>query len=245
MAYLPRVRVPLIVLLVPLLAQASGGSVEGTITVKKDGAPGTVKNALVFISGYATAPPAEVRMSQSGRAFQPVVLPVVQGGKVRFSNDELDAIYHHVFSPSKKVMINTDKFKPKASWLSEKMTTEGAFEVFCDIHREMISTVYVVPNDRFTVLDSAEGSSAPFKIEGIKPGKWMIVGWHRSAKGRVEQSVEIKAGQTTHLDLEINGESGVEKLLEHHKRRVKDRYDEVKADGGAVGEAVGLEDKWK
>jgi hypothetical protein len=109
----------------------------------------------------------------------------------------------------------------------------------------MISTIYVVPNDRFALLSAAEGSSAPFKIDGIRPGTWTIVGWHRSSKAPVELPLEIKEGQTTHLDLLIDGESGIEKLLKAHKRLTKEDYGVLKADGGSPGEAVGLEDKWK
>jgi hypothetical protein len=245
--YLRAVRATLWVMLVCSVAHAGGGTVEGTVTVKRDGKPAFVKNALVYLKGFSSKPPsAPYVMTQAGRAFDPVVLPVVHKGRVAFSNAEPDEdIYHHVFSPSKQLHINSPKYKPKSKpYLSEELTTDGPFQVFCDIHKEMISTVYVVPNDRFTLLSAAEGDSAPFKIEGIPPGKLTIVAWHRSAKKEVELPIEVKEGQTTKIDLVVEGESGIEQALKDHKRLNKD-YDALKSDGGSKGEAVGLEDDWK
>jgi plastocyanin len=247
LAYLRGVRWLPLVWLVPVVALAEGGAVEGTVTVKKDSGSGSVKNALVYIDGYRTPPPSKpAKMSQFGRAFQPVVLPVIQGGKVIFTNEEVDeSIYHHVFSPTKKLKIDSDKYKPKAQYQSPELSYPGPFEVFCDIHREMISSIYVVPNDRFALLSTAEGTSAPFRIEGIKPGKVTLVGWHRSASKLTAVPIEIKEGQTLHVDLTIEGQVGVEALLETHKPINKPAYDPLKADGGSPGEMVGAEDKWK
>ncbi len=237
----------LLMVLAPVLADA-GGSVEGTLTVKKDGKPGAVKNALVFLKGFKSKPPEKpAQMSQSGRSFQSVVLPVIFGGTVVFSNDEPDnTLYHHVFSPTKTpATIDSDKYKPGVKYVSKPLQVLGPVEVFCDIHREMISTVFVVPNDRYLVLATGEGSSAHFKIDGIPAGKQTLVGWHRSVKTMAELPVEIVEGQTTHVDLELDGSSGLEELLKNHKRLLDQDYGARKPDGGAVGEAVGIEDSWK
>ena len=237
-------------LIAVLLSSAAfaGGSVEGILTVKRDGSPAFVKNALVYIRGYATPPSAEpLKLAQSGRAFDKVVLPVVKKGKVRFANEEpLENIYHHVFSPDRKQRINSPKYRPKDKpYDTDALTYEGPITVFCDIHKEMISTVYVVPNDRFTLLSTAEGASAPFKIDGIQPGKWTIVAWHRSAKDVVELPIEIKEGQTTKLDLTLDGSTALEKALLEHKRLTASAYGAPKPDGGSQGEAVGVDETWK
>ena len=125
------------------------------------------------------------------------------------------------------------------------LNSEGPVTMFCDIHKEMISTIYVVPNAQFTLLATAEGDSAPFRIEGIRPGKWQIVAWHRSAKEPVVADVEIKEGQTTKVTLTIDGSSGIEQLLIDHQRREKGRGYQQKPDGGWMGEAVGLDETWK
>ena len=236
-------------LLICSSAFAEGGSVEGTLTVTRDGKPGFVKNALVYIRGYddKPAPSKPAKMAQSGRAFDKVVLPVVKGGKVAFLNEEpLDSIYHHVFTTDPKYKFTTKKFRPSDGPVETKpLTYEGAMTVFCDIHKEMISTIYIVPNDRFALLSTAEGASAPFKIDGIRPGKWTIVAWHRSAAKKVETQIEIKEGQTTRIDLALDGESGIEKALLAHQREGYGMKYRLKADGGAEGEKVGEDEKWK
>lgn len=238
----------LTLLLVLLSSTAiAGGSVEGTLTVKGDGKRTFVKNALVYISGYdAPIPKKPVKMAQTGRAFDKVVLPVIKGGKVTFANEEpLESIYHHVFSPNDPVFQST-KFKPnKNPFTTYALTTEGPVTVFCDIHKEMISTVYVVPNDRYVLLSEAEGASAPFKIDGIEPGKLKLVAWHRSAQKPIEIPIEIKEGQTLKIDLILEANSGVEQKLKDHKRREEGRGYQQKPDGGWMGEAIGSDEKWK
>ena len=236
-------------LLICSAAFAEGGSVEGTLTVTRDGKPGFVKNALIYIAGYEDkpAPSKQVKMAQTGRAFDKVVLPVVKKDRVAFANEEpLDSIYHHVFSPDKKLEVNSPKFRPgDPAYLTQPLTYLGPMTVFCDIHKEMISTVYVLENDRFTLLATAEGDSAPFKIDGIRPGKWTIVAWHRSAQKTVQLPVEIKEGQTTKINLTLNGDNACEKGLLDHSRRYG-KYG-VKPDGGAAGEKIHAaeDEKWQ
>lgn len=225
----------------------AGGSVQGTVTVTRDGKPAFVKNTLIYLRGFKSSPPKEpARMAQTGRAFDKVVLPVVKQGKVSFTNEEpLDSVYHHVFSPDKKTQINSSKYKPgDKPYVTKEMTNEGPITVFCDIHKDMISTVYVVPNDSYTLLGTAEGASAQFKIQNIPPGSWTIVAWHRSAKQATELPVVVKDGQATKIDLAINGESGLEELLKNHQNRGLKSYEPPKLDGGARGEKVGVEDDW-
>lgn len=228
-------------------AFAGGGAVEGTVTVKRSGKPAFVKNTLVYIRGYATDAPAEPpELAQSGRAFDKVVLPVVKQSRVQFTNRELEGtLYHNVFTPGPEPKFASGKYRPgDKPFVGPKLTTEGPVTMFCDIHKEMIATIYVVPNDRYTLLATAEGDKAPFRIEGIKPGKWTVVAWHRSSKRPAEQEIEIVEGKTAKLDLVIDGDPKVEEALGKHARYKTGNYPDLKADGGAVGEAIGFEDKW-
>ncbi len=223
------------------LILTGGGSVEGTVTVKT----GFAKNALVYIKGYATqAPKTPPVLGQSGRAFEKVVLPVVKRSRVQFTNNEPDGkLYHHVFSPKSKVRIDSEKYKPGGTYLTPELTYEGPTTVHCDIHKEMIATVYVLENDRYVLLDTAEGDKAPFRIDGIKPGKWKIVAWHRSVKQAVEREIEIVEGKVAKIDLVVEGEVD-DPNPANRLRRMGQAYKEHKPDGGTWGEAVGLEESW-
>lgn len=240
-------RLTLLLMVLCSPAFAAGGSVEGTLTVKRDGKPAFVKNSLIFIRGYDTPPPPEpAKLAQTGRAFDKVVMPVVVKTKVTFANEEPENIYHAVFTPDKKRWFKSDKYRPQDTpYTTKPLSYEGPMTVFCDIHKEMISTVYVVPNDRFTVLSTAEGDSAVFKIDGIRPGKWTIVAWHRSAEKEVELPIEIVDGKTTKVNLIIDGASKIEQDLIEHQRREKGPGYKQKPDGGWMGEAIGQDEKWK
>jgi len=220
--------------------------VEGVITVKRDGQPAYAKNTLVYLGDTVEGakPTKPALMAQQGRAFDKVVLPIVRRGVVRFTNEEtLENIYHHVFSPDPKVGINSKKYRPTDDpYDTRPLDRVGPITVFCDIHKEMISTVYVVPNDFYTLLSSAEGATAPYKLQGIPAGKHKLTVWHRSAKAPLEVDVVIQDGKTTKLDITLEGTTEIEASLLKHQRRDKVDYRALMPDGGSPGES---EDKWK
>lgn len=218
-------------LLAIVLLAASSGSVEGTLTVSKDGEPGSAINALIFLEGFDTAAPGTAAvMTQSGRSFSPTVLPVVRRQWVEFVNSEPDPIYHQVFSPSDRVKkFDTGRFKPPQR-RKVQFGTEGRVDVFCDIHREMIATVYIVPNDRFVVV-SEDGPTATFRIDGVPPGTHRIVAWHRSTDRPVTKEIVVREGETTSgVTLAIDATTGLEELLLRHRNRNGKEYtDEQRA----------------
>ncbi|HLM47620.1 MAG TPA: hypothetical protein VK458_27395, partial [Myxococcaceae bacterium] len=90
-------------LLAAPLAAAQQGSVRGEVRVTAPGADGQPaakadrSGVVVYLTGYNEPPPAaEVNMAQRNKAFQPSVVAVVAGQKVRFSNN--DVVVHNVFS---------------------------------------------------------------------------------------------------------------------------------------------------
>jgi plastocyanin len=228
--------------LVALLSTAAfaGGTIEGTITVKVNGTPTSARNAFVWLEGFKTEPPdKKVVIKQSGRTFTPAVSGVVRGQQVEFENDEpLEDIYHHVFTTTPGAnRFNSKLFKPKNRFDTHPLTRFGRVDVFCDIHKNMYATVWVVPNDRFAVV-SEETATAKFRLEGVKPGKWTILGWHRANETEVSQPVEVEDGKVTRVDLVIDGTTGIQDFLARHKHSNGDEY-KPKPDGGYVGEKTG------
>ena len=92
------------------------------------------------------------------------------------------------------------------------------------------------------VLSSAEGATAPYKLQGIPAGKHKLTVWHRSAKAPLEVDVVIQDGKTTKLDITLEGTTEIEASLLKHQRRDKVDYRALMPDGGSPGES---EDKWK
>ncbi len=233
---------PVLALALIALAQAgSPGVIEGTLTVKNlsvpaartiDGREDTMavalaKNALLYVRGYKDeAPRKRAVMNQIGKTFDPVVLPVIAGQWVEFVNGEPTPLYHHVFSPSDAVKrFDLGKFKPPQK-REQLFTKEGRVDVFCDIHKEMKATVYVVPNGQYTVLSSADQPRAPFRIEGVRPGRWTLVAWHAGAEKPVEVPVEVEPGASTKVDVVIEMGTGLDRLLSHKNRLGKAYTDE-------------------
>jgi plastocyanin len=210
--------------LVPCIAIAGGGVVEGTVTLKVNGKPSPPQNALVFIEGYEEpAPEKPAQMFQTGRTFSPTVLPVVVKQKVEFINSEPDpTLYHHVFTPTGWAKFSTRKFlstdKPQAEPV-KNFTKPGKVDVFCNIHKEMIATVYVVPNKSAVVLSQAKEATTPFRIENVRAGRWTVVAWHRSLNKTVKAQVDVKLDQPAHVDLVIEGDNAIEQLLLSHDDR--------------------------
>lgn len=198
---------------------AAPGTVVGTLTVTKRGAPALAKNAVLYLTGYETPPPrTPAVMHQVGRMFSPPVLPVVKGQTVRFVNDEVDGVWHHVFSPTGQSRSGFDLGKfaaPEAR--KQEFFQLGRHDVFCDIHKDMIATVLVVPNSGFAVLPEADGPKADFKIAEVPPGEHRLVAWRRGAVAPVEVPVTVKAGETTRVEVVLEeGETPLEALK--HRR---------------------------
>jgi plastocyanin len=213
-------RLAILAAFAPLVAQAAAhGAVEGTLTVTKRGAPALAKNAVLYLVGYETAPPkTPALMHQVGRMFSPPVLPVVKGQTVRFVNDEVDGVWHHVFSPPGQSRSGFDLGKfaaPEAR--KQEFFQLGRHDVFCDIHKDMIATILVVPNSGFVVLPEADGPKADFKIADVPPGALKLVAWRRGAASPVEVPVTVKSGETTRVEVALEeGETPLEALK--HKR---------------------------
>ena len=71
----------------------------------------------------------------------------------------------------------------------------------CDVHRWMTSHIGIVSHPYFDVT-STDGV---FKIENVPPGIYTLHAWHE-ALGELTQSFEIRAGQTSTVDLEYSVE---------------------------------------
>jgi hypothetical protein len=134
-------------------------------------------------------------MKQVGETFVPHVLPVVKGTTVDFPNQ--DPIFHNVFSLSGTKSFDLGRY-PKGDSRSVTFEQPGIVPVFCHLHSNMSAIVLVLDNPFFSTPD-AEGR---YRIEGIPPGTYSIVGWHERSQP-VEQQVEVSAGQAVDLNIVI------------------------------------------
>ena len=214
-------------LLAAPLAAAQQGSVRGEVRITLPGTDGRPaakadrSGVVVYLTGYSEPPPAaEVNMAQRNKAFQPSVVAVVAGQKVRFSNN--DVVVHNVFSRSRAGKFDAGKNRPGEDY-TETFKKTGLIDVYCDIHEQMVATVVVVPNRAFAVT----GPDGRFVLQGVPPGTYPIFAVNR----RDERSdvargeVTVKPGQEAKVTLELAETKADEGHLDKHGRKYTPRSD--------------------
>jgi plastocyanin len=202
------------------LAAAQQGTVRGEVRVTVQGPDGrSVPKAdrsgvVVYLTGYTEPPPAsEVNMAQRNKAFQPSVVAVVAGQKVRFSNN--DVVVHNVFSRSRAGKFDAGKNRPGEDY-TETFKKTGIVDVYCDIHEQMVATLVVVPNRAVAVT----GPDGRFVLTGVPPGTYPLFAVHRrderSDVSRTE--VTVKPGQETTVTLELSETRADDSHVDKHGR---------------------------
>ena len=173
---------------------ARGNTVAGEIALEDiDGKPLEDRSwVLVFLEGAPPDPcwiPArdDPRISQSGRRFQPRILPVLVGSRVEFPND--DTIFHNVFSLSKVAPFDLGVYEPGET-ASVRMERTGLVKVYCNIHPEMAASIVVLDNPWFALTDAA----GRFAVCGAPDGQYVLRAWNDMG-AEVSQPLELAGGQ--------------------------------------------------
>jgi plastocyanin len=214
-------------LLVAPLAAAQQGTVRGEVRIAVRGPDGRPvpkadrSGVVVYLTGYTEPPPAgEVNMAQRNKTFQPSVMAVVAGQKVRFSNN--DVVVHNVFSRSRAGKFDAGKNRPGEDY-TETFKKTGIIDVYCDIHEQMVATLVVVPNRAFAVT----GPDGRFVLTGVPPGTHPLFAVHRrderSDVSRTE--LTVKPGQEATVTLELNETRTDDGHLDKHGRQYTPRAD--------------------
>jgi plastocyanin len=134
-------------------------------------------------------------MRQERSTFVPHVLAVARGTTVDFPNS--DPVFHNVFSLSKPASFDLGRY-PRGESRSVRFEEPGMVKVFCQIHSDMSGVVLVLPHGYFT----APSEDGTYRIEGVPPGDYQVVGWHERAR-RVSHRVRVEPNGTARADLEI------------------------------------------
>ncbi len=214
-------------LLAAPLATAQQGTIRGEVRITVEGPDGRPipkadrSGVVVYLTGYTEPPPAgEANMAQRNKTFQPSVMAVVAGQKVRFSNN--DVVVHNVFSRSRARKFDAGKNRPGEDY-TETFTKTGIIDVYCDIHEQMVATLVVVPNRAFAVT----GPDGRFVLTGVPPGTYPLFAVHRrderSDVSRTE--ITVKPGQEVTATLELNETRADDSHLDKHGRKYTPRAD--------------------
>jgi len=181
---------------------ARDNTISGTVELDDvDGEPRTNRAwILVFLEGPPPDPPfvharANPRISQSGRRFEPRVLPVTVGMEVEFPND--DTIFHNVFSLSKTAPFDLGVYEPGRS-ASVRMQNTGLVKVYCNIHPEMAASIVVLDNPWFALTDSG----GYFVICGVPDGEYTLRGWNDMG-AEARRPLEVRGGRVLETSLAL------------------------------------------
>jgi plastocyanin len=179
------------------------GSVRGHVTIKRGRRDKKDRsNVVIFVQGVPDSRPEPlaqpVVIDQTDKKFDPRVTVIPVGSTVDFPNN--DRVFHNVFSVSRPATFDLGLYKSGTS-KSVVFEDAGVVDVYCNIHPEMAAKVVVVDTEHHVVT----GADGGFSLDGIPPGTYSLVAWQADGDP-FEGQVEVKAGKTTSLDIELREE---------------------------------------
>lgn len=138
---------------------------------------------------------SQVQVEQVDRRFVPDLVVVPAGSQVSFPN--MDPIFHNVYSLSKAKSFDLGSYD-KGETRKVLFSKPGIVDVYCHLHPNMAATVVVTPNRFFAKPDHA----GQFKIDGVPPGTYTLVAWHKTA-GFFRKQIVIEPGHGAIADFFI------------------------------------------
>lgn len=187
-------------LFVGLVAGPAAAAETGTIQGRVTNLPkGLEDHVVVFLQGDGlprSAPKTRTKINQKNRQFDPQVVVVVAGSIVEFPNH--DKIMHNVFSPTEGSTFDLGYYKQGES-KGVPLDKPGVVSVYCNIHPNMVATVFVAPNDAFKV-PSADGR---FELKDVPPGTYELSIWSSFSGAPQTTKITVEPGATVKQDLRV------------------------------------------
>lgn len=181
----------------PLAAATVGGKVN---FIMKKGQTPVVGETLVWLEPAAGRPapkPAgKFQMTTRGKALIPHVLAVPVGSTVEFPND--DPISHNLFSLSPASTFDLGLYR-RGAGKSQKFTTPGVINVYCNVHPQMSAVIHVMPTPYYAFVDAAGN----YAIRDVPAGKYKVVAWNEQG-GQSATMVDVGAAGATNVILTLD-----------------------------------------
>lgn len=150
-----------------------------------------VRQAVVWFDAATPkptrAPEVPFEMVTRGKEFQPRVLAIPRGSKVRFPN--ADPILHNVFSVSGSNGFDLGLIKKGESGV-RRFDAAGVVRIFCNVHHAMVAYVVVLATP-FFARPEADGS---FVLRDLPRGAGKLTVWHEQAE---PLTINLPAGTTS------------------------------------------------
>lgn len=188
-----RLLAAVLVLSLPSLARAEGGTISGKVDVQP---AKYVEDTVVYLKAVpGTYAPQKHAMDQKGMKFIPRIMVITQGDTVRFLNS--DTVAHNVYSPDGE-SYNLGNFNKneEASYTYKKA---GVYAQLCSIHPEMLAYVFVNQNPYAAAVD-AKGN---YTIKDVPPGTWQLAVWNANKLKAPDVTVTVVAGKAVVQNLSV------------------------------------------
>ena len=182
-----------LVLLLPLVAQAEGGTITGKVDVQP--AKYSEDTVVYLKSVPGTYPSRKLSMDQKGMKFIPRVMTVTQGDTVKFLNN--DSVAHNVYSPDGE-SYNLGSFA-KGEEASYTFKKTGVYTQLCSIHPEMLAYIFVGQNPYAAAVD-AKGN---YSLKDVPSGTWQLAVWNANKLKAPDETVTVVAGKTVVQNLTV------------------------------------------
>jgi plastocyanin len=170
-----------LLLLLPLLVHAE--EIHGRVQLLARGGQGPargsdVRQAVVYFepASPASARPPETpfEMVTRRKTFEPRLLVVPRGSRVRFPN--ADPILHNVFSVSSPNQFDLGLYK-SGPGKEKRFDEAGLVRIFCNVHHDMVAYILVLD----TPFHASPGAEGEFVLTGLPRGPGKLTVWHEQA----------------------------------------------------------------
>lgn len=219
----------LVPLLLLLALPAGADDLHGHVQLLAKGGTGPARGSdarqVVVYFEPATLQPVKppgmpFEMVTRHKEFDPRVLVVPRGSRVRFPND--DPILHNVFSVSAPNQFDFGFFKGRPG-REKRFDHAGLVRVYCNVHHDMVAYVLVLDTP-YHVSPDADGE---FALLGLPRGPGKLTVWHEQAEPRTVD-FELPQKGPLKVSLEILRPlipSHTNKSGDSYFRSQRDRYD--------------------
>jgi plastocyanin len=170
-------------------AAPAGGTVTGQVVLRKVGKPvrdpQDVWVYLTRLRPYRKAVAVKATIAQRGLNFVPHAQVVPLGSSVAFPNN--DSEEHNVFSPSDP-RFNLKRYGGGQS-KDRTFASEGEYDIYCDIHKDMTAKVKVVDSDFIAKVEHGA-----FSVTGVSAGTYQVVAWAPDSEEARSAEITVRDG---------------------------------------------------
>jgi plastocyanin len=145
--------------------------------------------------------------------FSPHAIAVPLGATIEFPNN--DDVEHNAFSPTPNDPFDLGRYSHGAHH-KHRFFESGEFDIYCDIHKDMWAKIKVVDSPWI-----AEVKNGAFTLADIPDGEYKVVAWFHDSIEVRSDPIQIKAGATTALPVELHVQVGKPKS---HTRKAGGPY---------------------